>query len=85
MVKKALLLCASHNDLGLVKALRKLGYFIIATGNLPGLAGEKYVDEYIPADYSDKELVLGIAKERKIDAVCQCCNYFGVYTASYVA
>ena len=85
MVKKALLLCASHNDLGLVKALRKLGCFIIATGNLPGLAGEKYVDEYIQADYSDKELVLGIAKERKIDAVCQCCNDFGVYTASYVA
>ena len=85
MVKKALLLCTSHNDLGLIRALRKLGYYIIATGNVPGLIGEKYVDEYIQADYSDKERILEIAKEKKVGAVCQCCNDFGVYTASYVA
>lgn len=84
-MKKALLLCASHNDLGLVRALRKLGYYIIATGNQPGLIGEKHVDEYIAADYSDKEKICGIAKEAGIDAICQCCNDFGVYTAAYVA
>ena len=28
----ALLLCATHNDLGLIRALKKLGYYIIATG-----------------------------------------------------
>ena len=83
--KRALLLCASHNDLGLIFALRKLGFYIIATGNVPGLCGEKYVDEYIQADYSDKEKILEIAKENKIDAICQCCNDFGVYTAAYVA
>lgn len=85
MNKKSLLLCTSHNDLGLVRALRKLGYYIIAAGNIPGLAGEKYVDKYIQADYSDKELILSIAKKEEIDAVCQCCNDFGIYTASYVA
>lgn len=85
MKKKALLLCTSHNDLGLIASLRKLGYFIIATGNLPGLIGEKYVDEYIQADYSNKEEILQIAIDKKIDAVCQCCNDFGVYTAAYVA
>lgn len=84
-MKKALLLCASHNDLGLIRALRKLGYYIIVTGNLPGLIGEKYADEYIPADYSQKDVILEIAKEKKIDAVCQCCNDWGVYTAAYVA
>lgn len=82
---KALLLCASHNDLGLVRSLRKLGYEIIAIGSIPGLIGEKYVDEYIPLDYSDKEAVLKLAKEKEIDVICQCCNDFGVYTASYVA
>lgn len=85
MEKTALLLCASHNDLGLIRALRKLGYYIVATGNIPGLSGEKFVDEYIQADYSDKELILHIAEEHKIDVICQCCNDFGVYTASYVA
>ena len=84
-MKKALLLCASHNDLGLIRALRRLGYYIIATGRIPGLIGEKYVDAYIQADYSDKEKILQIAREEKITAICQCCNDFGVYTASYVA
>lgn len=82
---RALLLCASHNDLGLIRALRKLGYYIICTGSLPGQIGEKYVDEYIQADYSDKELILKLAKDKKIDVICQCCNDFGVYTAAYVA
>lgn len=82
---KALLLCASHNDLGLIRALRKLGYYIICIGNTSGQIGEKYVDEYIQADYSDKERTLKIAVEKEIDAICQCCNDFGVYTAAYVA
>ena len=84
-MKKALLLCASHNDFGLIRALRKLGYYIIVTGNKPGLPGQKWCDEFIQADYSDKELILSIAKEKRIDAIVQCCNDFGVYTATYVA
>lgn len=84
-MKKALLLCSSHNDLGLVKALRKLGYYIIVTGNRKGLPGEHWCDEFIEADYSNKELILSIAKEKKIDAIVQCCNDFGVYTATWVA
>ena len=84
-MKKALLLCTSHNDLGLIKALRKLGFYIIATGNVQNLPGEKWVDKYIKADYSNQELILKIAEEEKIDAICPCCNDFGVYTAAYVA
>lgn len=83
--KRALILCASHNDLGLIRALRKLGYYIICIGYIPGLIGERFVDEYIQMDYSDKESVLQLAKEKKIDAICQCCNDFAVYTAAYVA
>lgn len=82
---RALLLCASHNDLGLIRPLRKLGYEIIVTGNQSGLVGEKYADKYIQADYSDKELILQIAQNENIDVICQCCNDFGVYTAAYVA
>jgi len=82
---KALLLCASHNDLGLIRSLRKIGYEIICTGNRRGLAGEKYVDEYIQMDYSDQERVLALAREREVDAIVQCCNDYGVYTAAYVA
>lgn len=84
-MKKVMLLCASHNDLGLINALRKLGYYIYATGNIPGLIGEKYVDEYIQADYSDKKLILELAKDLQVDNICACCNDYGVYTAAYVA
>lgn len=83
--KKVLLLCTSHNDLGLIKALKKLGCYIIATGNRENSPGEKWVDKWIRADYSDKELILQIAREEKIDNICACCNDFGVYTAAYVA
>lgn len=84
-MKKALLLCSTHNDLGLIKALRRLGYYIIVTGNIKGLPGEKWCDEFIQADYSNQDLILNIAKEKQIDAIVQCCNDFGVYTAAYVA
>lgn len=82
---KALLLCASHNDLGLIKALNKLGYYIVVTGNKEGLIGQRYADKYIKADYSDMELILTIAKNENVDVICPCCNDFGVYTAAYVA
>lgn len=84
-MKKALLLCASHNDLGLIRALRELGYYIIVTGSIENQPGQKLCDKYIKADYSNKELILNIAKQERIDAIIQCCNDFGVYTAAYVA
>lgn len=84
-MKKALLLCASHNDLGLIRALRELGYYIIVTGSIENQPGQKLCDKYIEADYSNKELILNIAKQERIDAIIQCCNDFGVYTAAYVA
>lgn len=84
-MKKSLLLCATHNDLGLIRALKKLGYYIIATGTKIDPLGYRWVDEWISADYSDKEKILDIARKKNIDVICQCCNDFGIYTASYVA
>lgn len=84
-MRKVLLLCASHNDLGTIRALRKMGCYIIATGNKENLPGQKWVDKYIKADYSDKEMMLKIATEEKIDNIIACCNDFGVYSAAYVA
>lgn len=85
MKKKVLILNISHNELRVILALKELGYYVIGTGGCPGLIGQKYVDEYIQGDYSDKELILDMAKRLKIDAICSCCNDFGVITAAYVA
>lgn len=84
-MKKVMLLCTSHNDLGLIRALRKLGYYIVATGNRENSPGEVWTDKWIKADYSNEELIFDIAVKERIDAVCVCCNDFGVYTAAYVA
>lgn len=84
-MKKALILNISHNDIGTISSLKKLGFYVIGTGNNPTLPGKELVDEYIQADFSDKELILSIAINKKIDAICSCCNDFGVITAAYVA
>ena len=83
--RRVLILNTSHNDLSMIFALRDTNQYVIAIGNKPRLVGQKYVDEYICMDYSDKEKVLQLARDKKIDAICACCNDFGVYTAAYVA
>ena len=85
MQKKLLVLNGSHSDIPLIQAGKALGYYVITTGNQPGLIGHKYADEYVCADYSDYKAVTEIAKEKKIDAVCACANDFGAITAAYVA
>ncbi len=52
---------------------------------MPDLIGHSYADEYICADYSDKEKILEIVKEKQIDRIVSCANDFGVLTACYVA
>jgi len=83
--KKVLILAASHNDLRMILALKQMGNYVISIGGRPDLPGQKYVDEYIQMDYSKKEEVLVLAEKLNIDAICPCCNDFGVITASYVA
>lgn len=85
MQKKVLILNASHNDERMIKALKELNFYVISTGNAPDLLGHKLCDQYIQADYSDKEKVLEISQSFKIDRICACCNDFGVKTAAYVA
>lgn len=83
--RKVMILNTSHNDLEMIKSLKKMDQYVIATGFTSGLIGEQYVDEYIQMDYSQKEEVLRLAREKEIDGICACCNDFGVITAAYVA
>ncbi|MCL2074843.1 MAG: hypothetical protein FWH15_00105 [Betaproteobacteria bacterium] len=85
MSKHALMLATSHNDLRAIKALKQMGFHVVATGGKSGLVGEQFVDEYFQIDYSEKEEVLKFAETQNIDHICACCNDFGVITASFVA
>lgn len=85
MQEKILILNGSFSELTIIEEAKKMGYYVITSGNMPELIGHKYADEYIPADYSDKEKILQIVKENNIDHVVSCANDFGVLTAAYVA
>lgn len=85
MGKKVLMLNASHNDERLIKALKRLGCYVITTGNRPELDGHALADEYVFGDYTDLDKMLKVAVDKNVDAVCPCCNDFGVKTAAYIS
>ena len=75
----------NYTDIRLIKALKKMGLYVITSGNAPSLEGHKYADEYVAHDYSDYEGMLELAKSLNIDYVSACSNDFGVTTAAYIA
>ncbi len=83
--KKLLILNGSHSEIPLIKSAKNIGFYVITSGNNPKLIGHQYADEYCFADYSDPDAVLKIAKKMNIDAVCSCCNDFGIISASYIS
>lgn len=82
---KVMIMQAGFNELGVINSLHKEGHEVIAIGNQPGLVGQQYAEEYICQDYSKKEEVLALAREKKIDCICACCNDTAVLTSVYVA
>ena len=84
-MKRLLILNGSLSEATLIEKAKELGYYVITTGNNPGLLGHALSDEYIECDYSDKEAILELVKKKNIDRIVSCANDFGVITASYVA
>lgn len=85
MKEKVLVLNGSFCEIPVIQEAKRMGYYVITTGNMPYLVGHTYADEYIKADYSDKEQILKLVKENDIKQILTCANDFGVLTASYVA
>lgn len=84
MKKKLLVLNGSHSDIPLIEAGKKLGYYVITTGNKSKMIGHKYGDEYYCEDFSNYKKILQLAEKLNIDAICSCSNDFGAITAAYV-
>lgn len=82
-MKKMLLLNGSFNELPLIHTAHRLGYYVITSGNDSAGEGHKYANEYCACDYSDKEAVYALAKDKKVDAICACSNDFGALSAAY--
>ena len=83
--KKLLFVGGGYADIPLIAAARKLGYYVISSGNRPDEMGHSYSDEYQFADFSDKDCVLDVAAKNKVDAICSCCNDFSALSVAYAA
>ena len=85
MQKKVLLLGGSHFQVPSVKKAKELGYYTITCDYLPDNPGHKYADEYHNVSTTDKEAVLKLAKELKIDGIVCYASDPAAPTAAYVA
>ena len=82
--KKILIPGGKMSDWALVNAAHRLGMYVITSGTDKAAPAHKYADEYVCADYSDKEAMLKLAIDKKIDYMCSCANDFGMISTAYV-
>lgn len=82
--KKILIPGGKYSDLALVNAAHRLGLYVITAGTHKDAPAHAFADEYCCVDYSDKEAMLQLAKDKKIDYMCTCANDFGMISTAYV-
>ena len=74
MKNTVLITGGSHAELPLIDALHRLGYHVISTGmNTDGL-GHRQADLYIPADFSDRETMLALARKHRVAGIVSGCE-----------
>ncbi len=84
-MKKILLLGGSYFQVPSVITAKKLGYYTITCDYLPDNPGHKYADEYHNVSTTDKEAVLRLAQELKVDGIVCYASDPAAPTAAYVA
>ena len=76
--KRLLVQGASRGNLGLVKAAKEEGVFIVMTGLGGDFPCNPYADKFCYADISDPDAVLKVALEEKIEGAVICCSDTGL-------
>ena len=85
MKKKLMLLGGIRYLIPVIKQAHDLGAHVITADYLPDNIAHKYSDEYVNVSIIDKEAVLKVAQEKKIDGIMSFGVDPGVVTAAYVA
>lgn len=83
--KKLMLLGGIRYLLPAIEAAHKHGYYVITVDYLPNNIAHRYSDEYHNVSIIDKEAVLKLAQELRIDGILSFAVDPGVVTAAYVA
>jgi formate-dependent phosphoribosylglycinamide formyltransferase (GAR transformylase) len=82
--KRILIPGGKLSDWALVNAAHKLGLYVITSGTDKKAPAHAFADEYVCADYSDKEAMLRLAEEKKIDYMCSSANDYAMLSTAYV-
>ena len=85
MKKKLMLLGGIRYLLPVIETAHKMGVHVITADYLPDNIAHKYSDEYVNVSIMDREAVLKVAHEKKIDGILSFGVDPGVVTAAYVA
>ena len=84
-MKKLMLLGGIRYLLPVIKTAHELGCYVITADYLPDNIAHKFSDEYVNVSIVNKEAVLKVAREKKIDGIMSFGVDPGVVTAAYVA
>lgn len=85
MQKRIMLLGGNYPQITCTKAAKAEGYYVISVDYLPENPAHKYADEYHNVSTVDKESVLALAKELKIDGIVSYASDVSAPTAAYVS
>lgn len=84
-MKKIMMLGGNAFQLSATKRAKELGYYVISVDYLPDNPAHKFADEYHNVSTTDKDAVLALAKELKIDGILSFASDVSAPTAAYVA
>lgn len=85
MSRTLMLLGGIRYLLPVIEGAHKLGVRVITADYLPDNIAHRFSDEYVNVSITDREAVLAVARERKIDGILSFGVDPGVVTAAYVA
>lgn len=83
--KKVMLLGGNYYQMTATRAAKRLGYHVISVDYLPDNPAHQFADEYYNVSTLDKEAILKLAKELKIDGIVSYASDVSAPTAAYVA
>lgn len=82
---RILVVGGSHAEIPLIDAAHRLGLHVTTTGNQPHGLGHLRADEYVPADFSDREAIRALAERLGVVGIVSGCNDFAALSTAWAA
>lgn len=85
MKERLLVTGGAIGDIEVIIAAKKLGYFVITSGNRPNDPGHNFSDAYYPCDYTNTAGLISICKKNQIKVIVPSAHDLAATAASVVA